>query len=689
MRIIQCLLQKRKFLRFEWQGILYEYTCLPNGLACAPRRFTKLLKPAYATLRQQGCTVVPYLDDSYLQGDTKVECADNVRRTVTLLQDLGFIIHAEKSKLVPTQEIEFLGFVLNSVFMTIRLAPEKAQRVKLECSVLSDKQYARIQEVAHVIGLLVSSFPGVQYGQLHYRELEQAKTVALKRVCGNYDATMIITQAMRDNLDWWVEECDTPVSPEAEEGEGGSNHGAAELANAALVRHGAEDAGGSSSFSAAQDGPAEVAAQQLFAPVEEKAATSGMPLIREALTLRGIPERIGKVITQSWCGSTQRQYQVHLHKWEAYCSERDIDPLQGTVAELLGFLHVLYEQGLSYSSLNTARSAVSALVSISSGISVGSDPLVCRFLKGVFQQRPTRSRYKNVWDVSTVFTYIDSLGRNCELTLKYLTLKLTVLLALATANRLQSLQTLDILNMKMMDNKIVFVLNRLKQRTPGRPAQFVDIDRFETESNLCVYRTLRAYLDATLDLRGEEKQVLISFQKPHKKVGTSTIARWIRQVLAAAGIDTSVFCAHSTRAAASSAASVAQVPITDILRTAGWTSGQTFAKHYRLPVDTGTSNISKTMGMTNAERQRKFRANRDKDPARRQAYLEAGRKRYSDDKEKGLRKSTKELPERERRQLRRKWKKQKRVLRAKQKIVAEMITPPMSPLSPRLPLSLV
>ncbi|XP_067664507.1 uncharacterized protein [Haliotis asinina] len=515
--------EHRKFLRFEWQGILYEYTCLPNGLACAPRRFTKLLKPAYATLRQQGCTVVPYLDDSYLQGDTEVECADNVRRTVTLLQDLGFIIHAEKSKLVPTQEIEFLGFVLNSVFMTIRLAPEKAQRVKLECSVLSDKQYARIQEVAHVIGLLVSSFPGVQHGQLHYRELEQAKTVALKR-------------------------CDTPVSPEAEEGEGGSNHGAAELANAALVRHGAEDAGGSSSFSAAQDGPAEVAAQQLFAPVEEKAATSGMPLIREALTLRGIPERIGKVITQSWRGSTQRQYQVHLHKWEAYCSERDIDPLQGTVAELLGFLH-----------------------------------------------RPTRSRYKNVWDVSTVFTYIDSLGRNCELTLKYLTLKLTVLLALATANRLQSLQTLDILNMKMMDNKIVFVLNRLKQRTPGRPAQFVDIDRFETESNLCVYRTLRAYLDATLDLRGEEKQVLISFQKPHKKVGTSTIARWIRQVLAAAGIDTSVFCAHSARAAASSAASVAQVPITDILRTAGWTSAQTFAKHYRLPVDTGTSNMYDTI----------------------------------------------------------------------------------------------
>ena len=31
----------RKFLRFTWLGVLYEFTCMPNGLACAPRLFTK------------------------------------------------------------------------------------------------------------------------------------------------------------------------------------------------------------------------------------------------------------------------------------------------------------------------------------------------------------------------------------------------------------------------------------------------------------------------------------------------------------------------------------------------------------------------------------------------------------------------------------------------------------------------
>ena len=46
--------EHRKYLRFYWQGNLYQYTCMPNGLSSAPRCFTKLLKPVYSTLRQHG-----------------------------------------------------------------------------------------------------------------------------------------------------------------------------------------------------------------------------------------------------------------------------------------------------------------------------------------------------------------------------------------------------------------------------------------------------------------------------------------------------------------------------------------------------------------------------------------------------------------------------------------------------------
>ena len=62
--------EHQKYLKFIFDGILYQYTCLPNGLSSAPRLFTKLLKPVYATLRSMGHLSSGYIDDSYLQGDS-------------------------------------------------------------------------------------------------------------------------------------------------------------------------------------------------------------------------------------------------------------------------------------------------------------------------------------------------------------------------------------------------------------------------------------------------------------------------------------------------------------------------------------------------------------------------------------------------------------------------------------------
>lgn len=64
----------RKYLRFIWKGTRYQYTCLPNGLSSAPRLFTKLLKPAYASLRSKGHVSAAYIADSYLQGETYEQC---------------------------------------------------------------------------------------------------------------------------------------------------------------------------------------------------------------------------------------------------------------------------------------------------------------------------------------------------------------------------------------------------------------------------------------------------------------------------------------------------------------------------------------------------------------------------------------------------------------------------------------
>ena len=83
----------QKYLVFTWKGIFYQLTCLPNGIAFAPRLFTKILKPVYATLREKGFKNVGYIDDSLLCGENEDECAKNIRTTMALFTKLGFIIH--------------------------------------------------------------------------------------------------------------------------------------------------------------------------------------------------------------------------------------------------------------------------------------------------------------------------------------------------------------------------------------------------------------------------------------------------------------------------------------------------------------------------------------------------------------------------------------------------------------------
>ena len=103
----------QKYFIFEWLGKIYKFIAMPNGYSDAMCIFTKLSKPVYAYLRQQGCLSVIFVDDSYLQVDTKQEFLQNIEATVSLLDSLGFAIHKRKSILHETLEIEFLGFVFN------------------------------------------------------------------------------------------------------------------------------------------------------------------------------------------------------------------------------------------------------------------------------------------------------------------------------------------------------------------------------------------------------------------------------------------------------------------------------------------------------------------------------------------------------------------------------------------------
>lgn len=196
----------KKFLRFEWQNTLYQFNAMPNGLALAPRTFTKLLKPVFASLRAKGHVSTAFLDDSLLLGSTETECMTNVRDTLILLQELGFVVHPEKSVLIPSQQIQYLGVIIDSSSMKVTLTADRKNSVYTACTdLLRHCRHCTIREVARVVGLLVASFPAVKYGPLHYRILEDEKKCALKKAKGNFDSYMQLSPFSQKELQWWIE----------------------------------------------------------------------------------------------------------------------------------------------------------------------------------------------------------------------------------------------------------------------------------------------------------------------------------------------------------------------------------------------------------------------------------------------------------------------------------------------------
>ena len=96
----------QKYFSFFWQWY-YKYVGMPNADSEAMRIFTKIPKPPFAKLKNQGHLSVTFVHNSYLYGNTHSQCCENLSDTVTLLQSLGFTIHQDESILEPTEQSNF------------------------------------------------------------------------------------------------------------------------------------------------------------------------------------------------------------------------------------------------------------------------------------------------------------------------------------------------------------------------------------------------------------------------------------------------------------------------------------------------------------------------------------------------------------------------------------------------------
>ena len=110
----------------------------------------------------------------------------------------------EKSEFCPTHKIEFLGFILNSTEMTIKLTEVKADKIKNLGLKILNMDKIKIRDLAGFIGNVVAAGESVQQAPLKYKYLEILRNEALKENCGNFDAPLHLDKRAKCLIHWWT-----------------------------------------------------------------------------------------------------------------------------------------------------------------------------------------------------------------------------------------------------------------------------------------------------------------------------------------------------------------------------------------------------------------------------------------------------------------------------------------------------
>ena len=338
----------------------------------------------------------------------------------------------------------------------------------------------------------------------------------------------------------------------------------------------------------AETGPAEAAGREVLPPRPGLVQAGSLEDFRLQQDAEGLQERAYFLRSRSIRDQTRRDYD---HKWTKYadwCLARRVSPRNCSISLILEFLALLEVEGYQYNTICGYRSMISKYHEPVDGIPVGSHPQVSELVKGVFNVNPPLKKLCPAWDVHVVLDYLKGEPfvpiETCSL--KFLTLKVCMVLALASARRADDISKLSKRRQKYVWTPLKIILTPdalIKQDRPGHVGKPIELAKFADEQ-LDIVTLLPRYLKRVENLRSDES-LLVTHSRPHHKPTAQTISRWLVQVIKLAYEKANILprgkiTGHSTRAMGPSMAEYKGVAVEDILRVADWASAKTFYDFY-------------------------------------------------------------------------------------------------------------
>ena len=199
----------RKYLQFIYHNKLYQFCVLPFGISAAPRVFSKILKPVIALLRTRG-------NISHYLFRRSTHCCRNVHRLSEPYKTSNFSSgvpafsnQLRKIHIIPTQKLEFLGFIIDSTSMSLALPVGKIQSIKSSArKLLRTKGAISIRLFSRFMSLCTSAKYAVPQAPLHYRSLQFLKNSVSKGRRYSpilYNLEVHLSPEAITDLKWWAD----------------------------------------------------------------------------------------------------------------------------------------------------------------------------------------------------------------------------------------------------------------------------------------------------------------------------------------------------------------------------------------------------------------------------------------------------------------------------------------------------
>ena len=230
---------------------------------------------------------------------------------------------------------------------------------------------------------------------------------------------------------------------------------------------------------------------------------------------------------------------------------------------------------------------------------MSNHPVLCNFMKGLFNITVVRKPLKETWDLPLVLSYLSSnpFEPLNSVPLRFLAIKLAFLLQLASGRRVSWTHAIKIspgyLRIRKEKNgytfKPVLLLDKNQSAAYTPPPVFLAaLSAIHPEDKLhCPIRALQYYLRRTKPFRGNIKSLFLAHTRPIRAARKDTVANWIKLAITGAykGVTAehtgvALFTLHNTRGVATSWAKLAGVPLEEVIYAAAWKTPRSFVNFY-------------------------------------------------------------------------------------------------------------